>query len=814
MTCSLLWPCVYWHVSSRVILPEVIRLVDCRGFKMVKYLSLASNHLTLGCPVFSACSGSGIHTANVHRVSMSVVLSVLCLMINSTILAEELYIAPTGNNANPGTLHSPLASLAEAKKRMRHIKGKAKDPITVYLRGGTYYLPETIRFEPADSGTAEAPITYAAYNNEKVVISGGVELRPKWKKDKNGVFKTKGDLPFDEFDQLFMDGRRQVLARWPNYQSDQRGVDVGYATGIQATDKPIRKFVYDPSKFSPRRWMRPHEAIVHIFQAHSWGNLQWRINDIDYDECTLLLGAGGWQIGTLWYAERAAYIQPHSRFFVENVWEELDVPGEWYYDRKNKELYYKPAKGLDVAKARFVAAGRLKELFVFKGNSRAGVPTDSVKHVRLRGMTFMHTARIFLEPYETRLRGDWAIARLGAVRFDGAEDCTVSDCLFDSVGGNGVFISNYARRVNVIGCHFRQIGESAVCLVGNDDAVRNLGMHKVRYASHDGIDITPGPRSPNYPGDCRVHNNLMHELGVFGKQTAGVYISAAEKVNVSHNTIYHTPRAGICINDGCWGGHVIEFNDVFQTVRETGDHGPFNSWGRDRYWQSYHREGLPCDMSRSRQLCRLDNRAPTIIQNNRFVHEARGHSWGIDLDDGSSNYVVRNNLCLGCAVKLREGFFRTVENNVFITPFPPAKQCCFRGSSDIIRHNILVDISGNRGWVDICDPPVEMDRNLYYNSSGAVPVFRCRPDSMGEGFKTRMTISQWQKQGLDIHSAYADPQFVAPEEGDFSVKPASPALYLGFKNFPMNQFGTQKADYKEIVAKVRRKYRLVDNQLK
>ena len=158
---------------------------------MVKYLSLAYNCLTLGRPVFSTCSGSGIHTVNVHRVSMSVVLSVLCLMINSTILAEELYIAPTGNDANPGTLHSPLASLAEAKKRMRHIKGKAKGPITVYLRGGTYYLPETIQFEPADSGTAEAPITYAAYNNEKVVISGGVELDPKWMKNKNGILTNR-----------------------------------------------------------------------------------------------------------------------------------------------------------------------------------------------------------------------------------------------------------------------------------------------------------------------------------------------------------------------------------------------------------------------------------------------------------------------------------------------------------------------------------------------------------------------------------------------------------------------------------------------
>ena len=58
----------------------------------------------------------------------------------------------------------------------------------------------------------------------------------------------------------------------------------------------------------------------------------------------------------------------------------------------------------------------------------------------------------------------------------------------------------------------------------------------------------------------------------------------SESITVSHANIYDCPRAGINIGDGCWGGHVIEHCDVFDTVKETGDHGSFNSWGRDRYW--------------------------------------------------------------------------------------------------------------------------------------------------------------------------------------------------------------------------------------
>jgi hypothetical protein len=58
----------------------------------------------------------------------------------------------------------------------------------------------------------------------------------------------------------------------------------------------------------------------------------------------------------------------------------------------------------------------------------------------------------------------------------------------------------------------------------------------------------------------------------------------AQDITVRHCSIYDVPRAGINIGDGCWGGHVIEFCDIFDTVKETGDHGSFNSWGRDRYW--------------------------------------------------------------------------------------------------------------------------------------------------------------------------------------------------------------------------------------
>ena len=83
---------------------------------------------------------------------------------------QPYYVSPAGSDANPGTLDKPFASLQRAQQAVRQKAGN------VVLRGGTYYLPETLVFTAADSGTKTAPILYHAYQDEQPVISGGVRL--------------------------------------------------------------------------------------------------------------------------------------------------------------------------------------------------------------------------------------------------------------------------------------------------------------------------------------------------------------------------------------------------------------------------------------------------------------------------------------------------------------------------------------------------------------------------------------------------------------------------------------------------------------
>ena len=159
----------------------------------------------------------------------------------------------------------------------------------------------------------------------------------------------------------------------------------------------------------------------------------------------------------------------------------------------------------------------------------------------------------------------------------------------------------------------------------------------------------------------------------------------ASRITVRHNSIYHAPRAGINIGDGTWGGHLIADNDVFDTVLETGDHGSFNSWGRDRYW-SADREDMNRRVAADSSLAALDAIAPTVIRHNRMRCD---HGWDIDLDDGSSNYLIEDNLLLAGGLKLREGFNRVVRNNIMVnnTLHP---HVWFVSSADVFEHNIVM----------------------------------------------------------------------------------------------------------------------------
>ena len=562
---------------------------------------------------------------------------------------QPYFVSPSGDDANPGTLKKPFATLQRAQQAVRQKRGD------VYLRGGTYYLPAKLVFTAQDSGTKDAPVVFQNYQSEKPVVSGGVRLENlNWHPYTNGIFQA--EVPADlQTGEIFVNGERQILARYPNFDPKAQYFD-GFAA--DAISRRAGGAMGGPGG---RLFSRDAPGAVGRF--HLAHHRQRRQRQVTME--------GGWQ------NNRGAAAHRQIRF-VENIFEELDAPGEWFLNSKTHTLYFYPPAGLDLKNA-VVEATRLRTLVEFRGDE-----AHPVKWITLRGLIFRQAARTVMDTKEPLLRSDWAIYRGGAIFFNGAEDCALEDSFIDQVGGNAIFVNNYNRRVAIRGTQIAKAGASGICFVGDPQAARSPLFNYYQVHQLAEIDRTPGPKTDNYPADCLVDDCLIHLTGRVEKQTAGVEIDLAQGITVRHCSIYDMPRAGINIGDGCWGGHVIEFCDIFDTVKETGDHGSFNSWGRDRYWRPNIGE-VNAWVRQVPELPKLDAVKPIVLANNRWRCD---HGWDIDLDDGSSYYIITNNLCLHGGIKNREGFGRVVENNIMVDGgYDP--HVWYAGSGDIFRRNIV-----------------------------------------------------------------------------------------------------------------------------
>jgi hypothetical protein len=655
---------------------------------------------------------------------------------------------------------------------------------------------KTIVFSSADSGTQAAPVTYRGLGT--ATLSGGVPLSNlTWTPYKNGIMQaavpasTFANLSFDDgkaapglsgtygfSSVLFLNGQRQHMARYPNYKANGGA----FGGGSSQTESRAGGWTHPPTSTQP--------AYEHGLHGQLWGG-----------EAYVITGAAGGkpqQKGPLCNG-RPTGLAGGSQM-LENVFDELDAPNEWYYDRTGlagtaSTLYVYPPSGVDLTKAGSftLEMATVERIFEFDGGcgSVPGLPTyptasacaskPPVQWVTLDGFHYTDTLRTFPSCNETLLRSDWNIYRGGAVFITGGQNVTVSNSFFDQVGGAGVFVNGYNSNVAVTGNLFIDAGSSAILFIGSNKAVRNalLGYGAASVAVNQ-LDMTPGPQTNDYPSACSATQNLIHDIGDPELQVAGVGIDMAQGITVSHNSIYNMPRAGINVGDGCWGGHLISYNDVFATVLYTGDHGAYNSWGRDRYWD-YSTGALESRVgSNPTGLPLLDVVKPITLTHNRWRCD---HGWDVDLDDGSTNYVITDNVFLSGGLKWREGYDRLADNNVFIkqdsTPCAPngaSTSGCMsvhvwpKNNNDVFTHNIF--------WgYDPVNPDgygKQLDDNLFLNAAGLAGSSQL---SAAHGY------------GVDMHSAVGDPPFINASGGNFQLGSSSAATALGIVSLPADSYG-------------------------
>jgi len=383
-------------------------------------------------------------------------------------------------------------------------------------------------------------------------------------------------------------------------------------------------FAYHEATFPDPDWSTGCYAIV----DGSWQ---------DVTQANVVSGRGPWSSGVGWRFTAGGHQggegeDQGGEFFVENVLEELDAANEFYFDSEHSLLYFYPNS---TAKPDSTVVVPMLDVLI----SITGTQEEPVSGVTLSGLEFTATRPTYLDARTNPSGGDWSLERSGALRLEGTEDISIDGNTFQRLDSNAISINGYSQRTSISKNEFVWLGQSAIASWGE------IGMDN---------DGTAG----NFPRYTSVTGNLVHEIGHLQKQSSFYFQAITAEATVSDNIVYNIPRAGINFNDGFGGGAEVNNNLLFNTCRESGDHGAFNSWDR-----------LPYITTVADGVTKTTVPAMNDVHNNFIVANYAADGGCLDNDDGSAYYSIHHNFCVFGGHKQNfDGHDKHASNNVYVYP--------------------------------------------------------------------------------------------------------------------------------------------------
>jgi len=355
-----------------------------------------------------------------------------------------------------------------------------------------------------------------------------------------------------------------------------------------------------------------------------------------------------------------------------------------------------------------------------------------------------------MEPYSVPEAGDWSIRVAAAVEVgSGAIGTAFRGCRWERVGGNGLLVTGDARDTRIEEGEFYLSGSSAIAVVGS-------------------ATLANTTNTSAYPSRVTISRTLFEGVGVLGKQSSALFISLACGVTLEDSVLYSGPRAGVNINDGFCGGHVLQRNVIFDWVRETQDHGPVNTWSRSMYLDPTGNEstaGAP-------EWYRITGNA---IFNGPSQNRDLGNLFpSVDNDDGSQNMWVQGNVMIYGGTKNYLGSDKVWDSNLIVFPNRWSGDSCltaWRGTGHVFTNNTC--------WIPSSDSPNYFDAS----PAGSSCVANYSDPSIAPFLpffarNTYGTYSGEMRLGCDGNWSLGDMQAVGQELGTQLVKGYDSAAIL------------------------------------
>lgn len=485
--------------------------------------------------------------------------ALLAISLTLALAAQAaLYVSPAGDDANPGTAERPVRTLAHARDLARELIPSMHGDLTIWLAGGVYRLGQPLVFGPEDSGANGHDVIYAAQPGARPVLSGGVRITG-WKQvdAARNLWAAPAPATLVNTRQLYIDGvrARRTRGRLP----------------VTLTETPTG---YTASSPLLSHWRNPAD----IEFVYTGGNALWSERSVGLgawteprcpvariDGATILMAQPCWDNSTKrvmlprssGFHRTANLVGPASigkePAYVENAYELLGTPGQWYFDRAARLIYYVPRAGESLATAD-VEAPVLETLVAGRGS-----PAAPVHNLVFKGLQFSYATWLFPSSPEgfSEIQANYLVTGpdgyatqgLGGIMPGGTQPYGA----WTPTPGNVAFIC--ARHVQFLGDAFVHLGAAGLQLGqgAQDDTVAGCVFTDI---SGNGLDLG-GVAEPEAPPaavtrDNRVLDNHLCNIAAEYHGGVAICVGYAQRTLIAHNQIDHLPYAAISMGWGGW----------------------------------------------------------------------------------------------------------------------------------------------------------------------------------------------------------------------------------------------------------------------
>ena len=699
----------------------------------------------------------------------------------------DFYVSPTGNDSWSGTLagpnkaltDGPFKTIARARDAVRGKLAGINRDIIVMLRGGKHFIGETVVFGLQDSAKAGHKVIYKNYPSEEPILTPGVKVTGWKKTDQENIWIA--DIP---------EGLGWFAALYDGSVSLPRARSEGFFPTEKAKKRLGPAYLLKFPKGKIKNYSNIGDVEIVIAPSVAWSVNILPLESVD-EQAGIAKTAvpATYQLGRIWYDYG---VFKSGSLFVENVLEVLDEPGEWVVNTQTRKIYLWPTGDKP---SENIVAPKLTELIRVEGDIDYDGPVDKpVKNIIFEGLTFTQGDRYQWEKDKAgwNLQHDWEIfdKPTALVRFRGAQGCVVENCRFTNSAGSAIRLDLYCQDNRIANNKIDNIAEVGVLLAGYGPGTKDVNKRNEVYNNHihhlgqrywRGMGIFAWQS-----GENRIANNLIHNLPYTAIVASGRIMWDRTGQKECSKTIRWQEVDKVLGKNGdkelskrdrlSWGirkqflhsrNNIIERNDIHHIMEKLGDgNGVYISGagGGNIVRENYIHDNL------SEHMCegiRCDNdQQETIIQSN-IIHRNGGLGIGIAIK--GTNDLINNIIAdLGLDEQWNLGY-------ISLQTAP--------ATGSIIQRNILYSRHKQQNISFWREPgpkvpklsDCDADYNLYFNSEDP---------NWGTTH-----IERERKNGIETHSLSADPMFVDMDNGDFRLKPGSPALKLGFEPIDMTKIG-------------------------